>query len=81
MTLTPFAISATAVTNEEFATFVAATGYATDAERFGWSFVFGGFLPDNFPPTRAAASTPWWRQVYQAHWRRPEGTHSDLDGR
>lgn len=73
VTLAPFAIGATAVTNEEFGVFADATGYLTDAERFGWSFVFGGFLPDDFPPTRAAASTPWWRQVYEADWRRPHG--------
>ena len=26
------------------------TGHVTEAERFGWSFVFGGLLPDDFPP-------------------------------
>ena len=41
----PFAIDAHCVSNERFATFVEATGYVTDAERFGWSFVFEGFLP------------------------------------
>ena len=51
------------VTNAEFAAFAAATGYVTDAERLGWSFVFGGLLPDDFPPTRAVARAPWWRQV------------------
>ncbi len=53
----------------------------TEAERFGWSFVFAGLLPDDFPPTRAAAHAPWWRQVEGADWRRPEGEHSDLEGR
>ena len=53
----------------------------TEAERFGWSFVFGGLLPDDFPPTRAVAQAPWWRQVEGADWRRPEGPQSDLDGR
>ena len=43
--------------------FVEATGYATEAERFGWSFVFAGLLPDDFPDTRAVAHAPWWRQV------------------
>ena len=37
------------VTNARFAEFVDATGHVTDAERFGWSFVFGGLLPDDFP--------------------------------
>ena len=53
----------------------------TEAERFGWSFVFGGLLPDDFPPTRGVAQAPWWRQVEGADWRRPEGPQSDLDGR
>ena len=53
----------------------------TEAERFGWSFVFAGLLPDDFPPTRAAAHAPWWRQVEGADWRRPEGEQSDLEDR
>jgi sulfatase modifying factor 1 len=77
----PFAISAHAVTSEEFAAFVAATGHVTRAERFGWSFVFAGLLPDEFPPTRSVAQAPWWRQVEGADWRRPEGPGSSLEGR
>jgi formylglycine-generating enzyme required for sulfatase activity len=69
------------VTNERFAAFVQATGHRTDAERYGWSFVFAGLLPDRFPETRAVAHAPWWRQVYGADWRRPEGPDSDLEGR
>ncbi len=79
--LSPYRIAARAVTNDDFAAFVDATGHISDAERFGWSFVFAGFLPDDFPDTRAVAQTPWWRQVHGAEWRRPEGPHSDLDGR
>ncbi|WP_346777012.1 formylglycine-generating enzyme family protein [Streptomyces sp. HNM0575] len=81
VTLAPFRLAATAVTTAEFAAFTAATGHRTDAERYGWSFVFGGFLPPDFPPTRAAAAAPWWRQVYGADWRRPEGPGSSADGR
>jgi formylglycine-generating enzyme len=79
--LDPFEIAPHAVTNAEFAEFADATGHVSEAERFGWSFVFGGLLPDDFPPTRGVASAPWWRQVEEAYWRRPEGPHSDLDGR
>jgi formylglycine-generating enzyme required for sulfatase activity len=79
--LSPFAIDTTAVTNVEFATFVDATGHVTDAERFEWSFVFAGLLPDDFDETRAVAQAPWWRQVYGAHWRRPEGPQSTWTGR
>ncbi|MFC5804253.1 formylglycine-generating enzyme family protein, partial [Streptomyces formicae] len=81
VTVDAFAIGATAVTNEEFAAFAEATGHRTDAERFGWSFVFGGLLPDDFPPTRAAAATPWWRQVHAADWRHPEGPGSGVQDR
>ncbi len=53
-------------------------GYVTEAERFGWSFVFGGFLPEDFPATRAVAKAPWWRQVEGADWRHPEGPDSSV---
>jgi formylglycine-generating enzyme required for sulfatase activity len=79
--LEPFWIDARAVSNAEFARFAKATGYVTDAERFGWSFVFGGLLPDDFPPTRAVAQAPWWRQVEGADWRHPEGPQSDCEDR
>lgn len=71
--LSPFAIGATTVTNRQFARFVDDTGYVAEAERFGWSFVFGGFLPDDHPPTRGAAAAPWWRQIFGATWLRPDG--------
>jgi formylglycine-generating enzyme len=77
----PFRIAPCTVTNDEFAAFVAATGYGTTAEREGWSFVFGGLLPADFPPTRAVAQAPWWRQVHGADWRHPEGPGSGLEGR
>ena len=79
--LDPFRIDRFAVANSGFALFVEQTGHVTDAERFGWSFVFAGLLPDAFPPTRGVAQAPWWRQVEGADWRRPEGPQSDLDGR
>jgi formylglycine-generating enzyme required for sulfatase activity len=81
VTLRPFAIDAAAVTNAAFSKFVAATGYATDAERFGWSFVFAGFLPDNAPDTSGVVAAPWWRQVFGADWRHPEGPWSDIADR
>ncbi len=79
--LDAFRIDRFALTNDAFAAFVDATGWRTDAESFGWSFVFGGLLPADFPDTRAVVGAEWWRQVYDADWRRPEGPHSDLDGR
>ncbi|HMR49712.1 MAG TPA: formylglycine-generating enzyme family protein [Arachnia sp.] len=77
----PFAIAPTTVTVEQFARFADATGYLTDAERFGDSLVFAGLLPDDAPPTRAVAATPWWRLVPGANWRRPEGPGSGVESR
>jgi formylglycine-generating enzyme required for sulfatase activity len=81
VTLRPFAIAPATVTNADFAAFIDATAYVTDAERHGWSFVFGGLLPDDFPDTRAAVRAPWWRQVFAARWRHPEGPQSDVTAR
>ena len=81
--LSPFSIDVAAVTNERFARFVEATDYVTDAERFGWSFVFRQFVSQRTSRTvsQAVAQTPWWWQVDGAFWRRPEGPDSDVDDR
>lgn len=79
--LEPFEVDPHAVSNERFARFVASTGFVTEAEQFGWSFVFAGQLPDRFPPTRSVAGAPWWRQVFGAYWARPEGPGSDIHDR
>jgi sulfatase modifying factor 1 len=76
-----FQIDRFAVSNLRFAEFVGATGWRTDAEHFGWSFVFGGLLPDEFPATRGVEGAPWWRQVRGADWRHPEGPQSDSSKR
>ncbi|WWR62616.1 formylglycine-generating enzyme family protein [Saccharopolyspora sp. SCSIO 74807] len=80
--LSPFEIGPFAVTNAEFAEFVAETGFVTDAERFGWSYVFAAFLPGAL--RRAAPrpdQTPWWCGVEGAYWRAPEGPGSAVDDR
>jgi formylglycine-generating enzyme len=76
-----FAISRTCVSNNEFAEFVEATGYLSEAERFGWSFVFGPLLPEDFPETAGVIGAEWWRQVYGATWRNPEGSGSSIETR
>ena len=81
VTLDPFELGVHTVTNAEFATFVEATDHRTTAETLGDSFVFGGLLPDDFPPTQGVAAAPWWRLVEGADWRHPEGPHSDVAGR
>jgi sulfatase modifying factor 1 len=81
--LHPFLIDATAVSNADFAAFVDATGYVTEAERFGWSFVFYGLLAQSVLDThpQVAAAAPWWCAIAGAHWRTPEGPGSHLDAR
>ncbi len=81
VTVDPFAIAAHAVTNAEFAEFCTATDRRTDAERFGWSFVFAGLLPDDFTETRGVVGAEWWRQVHGADWQHPEGPQSTIDDR
>ena len=81
VTVAPFQLAPHAVTNDDWARFVAATDFRTVSEQLGSSFVFGGLLPDDFPPTRGVAAAPWWRLVEGAGWDHPEGPQSDLDGR
>jgi formylglycine-generating enzyme required for sulfatase activity len=84
VTLDPFHIDAHPVTNERFAEFVRATGYVTEAERFGWSFVFQGHIPaDRYRELvdDTAPSVNWWCKVNGAHWRWPEGPGSSVDAR
>lgn len=81
VTVGSFAMSATAITNDQFAVFVHETGFKTVAEVEGSAFVFGGLLPDDFPPTRGVASAPWWRLVEGATWQHPEGPDSDVASR
>jgi sulfatase modifying factor 1 len=79
--LPAYRIGVHAVTNDEFAAFVDATGHRTTAEELGTSFVFAGLLARNFPPTRAVAAAPWWREVFGAGWRHPEGPRSVVGDR
>jgi formylglycine-generating enzyme required for sulfatase activity len=65
--LSGFWMDRTEVTNEQFARFVAATGYLTAAER---------------APTATLESQPHgWGHVQGASWRHPSGPGSDLAGR
>ncbi|RVV98286.1 formylglycine-generating enzyme family protein [Mesobaculum littorinae] len=79
--VSPFRISATAVTNDDWAAFVAETGHRTIAETDGWSSVFHLLLPDPVRWPDHPPGLPWWRVVDGACWSAPEGTGSDLEGR
>jgi sulfatase modifying factor 1 len=84
VTIPPFLIDRLPVTNEIFARFVAATGYKTEAQLFGWSFVFWEHLSKALfgklvEDTVAAA--PWWCKVPGATWSAPEGPGSNVSRR
>jgi len=61
--LDAFLIDEDEVTVAEFAEFVEATGYQTEAEKFGWSAVFD-------------FESGEWRRTDGANWRNPEGKNS-----
>jgi formylglycine-generating enzyme required for sulfatase activity len=81
--LDSFYIDIICVTNAAFNDFVNATDYKTDAERFGWSFVFQGHLTlAQIARVRARAfGSEWWCQVKGAMWRHPEGPGSTIKKR
>ncbi len=69
------------VTNERFQEFTRETGYQTEAERFGWSFVFYQQIPAEEyarlrPNTVHAAE--WWCKLDGADWAHPEGPDSSI---
>lgn len=90
--VSPFWMDETAVTNTQFAAFVAATGYATVAERPLDPALYPGAPPENLAPgslvfrmTDGPVDTRdfsnWWRWTPGASWRAPEGPGSSIQGR
>ncbi|OQP84803.1 gliding motility-associated lipoprotein GldK [Rhizobium rhizosphaerae] len=88
----PFLIDATAVTNRAFAGFVTATGYVTLAERPAPAELYPDVPAEALAPASAVFHPPpaaldrgnayqWWHYVPGADWRHPEGPESHLDGR
>ncbi len=75
----PFRISITTITNAEFAGFVRETGYVTEAERIGWSFVFWSEVPESIGATQGVPNLEWWRRVDGACWFAPRGPGSEED--
>ncbi len=71
-----FWIDRTEVTIAQFAAFVRATGYVTDAERQGGAVVF------RTPTEAELAARPyaWWTWVAGADWRHPGGPGTDVAG-
>lgn len=92
VSVSPFWIDETEVTNEQFEQFVKATGYVTVAERIPTAEELPGVPEESrvaggavFRPPPAGAviedSYQWWEFVPGANWRHPDGRGSDLKGR
>ncbi|POI27782.1 hypothetical protein CIB84_008468 [Bambusicola thoracicus] len=71
VTVKPFAIDKFPVTNRDFREFVREKKYKTEAEAFGWSFVFEDFVSEELKKkvTQKLESAPWWLPVEKAFWR------------
>ncbi|XP_059828901.1 inactive C-alpha-formylglycine-generating enzyme 2 isoform X1 [Hypanus sabinus] len=76
----PFAISQHPVTNAEFREFIRSQKYKTEAETFGWSFVFEDFVSEELKSkvTQTIEAAPWWLPIERAFWRQPAGPGSGI---
>ena len=84
VTLDCFYMDRYPVTNRRFRDFVQAARYKTEAERFGWSFVFHNQLPPGRYQELAddtVAGHEWWCKVDRADWAHPESPDSGIDTR
>jgi len=75
VTLDPFWLDQTTVSNEQFEQFVQATNYLTESERFGWAYVFIGQLSKSkqrkLRETKTVPGLQWWYAIDGAYWRKP----------
>ncbi len=79
--LAPYYLDRTAVTNVQFSAFVDATGYRTEAERIGWSFVFANQIPKAHLKRLQfdrAFGIEWWAKVEGASWKKPGGPGTNI---
>ncbi|ACI59485.1 protein of unknown function DUF323 (plasmid) [Rhizobium leguminosarum bv. trifolii WSM2304] len=79
VTLSPFRIDTTCVTNDHFARFVAATGYVTEAERLSDSAVFAPFVAADPADITGGYGARGWLAVRGADWRHPFGRYSAIE--
>ena len=83
VTVDPFHLDACPVTNRRFREFIKKGGYKTEAEKFGWSFVFQGQVPrDKYPDLvdDTVLGHEWWCKVTGADWSHPLGRGSTIEG-
>lgn len=77
--LKAYYIDKTTVTNREFKEFIEASNYKTDAEKFGWSYVFYGLLDKHMDQDNILANREWWYAVKGASWQAPTGPGSSIE--
>ncbi|XP_063002816.1 inactive C-alpha-formylglycine-generating enzyme 2 [Elgaria multicarinata webbii] len=79
----PFLMDKYPVTNRDFREFVRERKYKTEAEEFGWSFVFEDFVSEELKKkvTQKLESAPWWLPIEKAFWRQPSGPGSGIKDR
>ena len=74
-----FRMMQTAVTNAMFKDFIEDTGYKTDAQRFGWSFVFYDLLANQHKAIQSVAGSQWWYKVEGACWNKVAGPETEQE--
>lgn len=81
VSVAPFSMDESSVTNDAFARFVDETGYVTEAEAFGFSAVFHlAVQADANDAVGRPDGAPWWIGIKGADWSHPGGRHSTIDG-
>ncbi|XP_054857440.1 inactive C-alpha-formylglycine-generating enzyme 2 [Eublepharis macularius] len=80
VTVKPFLMDKYPVSNRDFREFVQDRKYKTEAEEFGWSFVFEDFVPEDLKKkvTQKLETAPWWLPIEKAFWRQPTGPGSGI---
>ena len=92
VTVHPFWIDTHPVTNDQFRSFVAATGHVTTAEHAPRAEDYPGALPELLVPGSAVFvptdgpvdlrnAGQWWTYSPGADWRHPTGAGSSIDGK
>ena len=91
VTVSPFAISRTEITNAQFREFVEETGYVTSVEKPLDPADYPGVPEELLQPGSMVFAQPagavdmgdignWWRYVAGANWQHPTGPDSNIDG-